>query len=187
MIQPFESYGFARIDDWLASHVAFAVSLDRNQWRRRLIESYRDRLFRMRGRIAFCRGEGEPIDTPQMRVWIGQADSMAQEIQKYQAEGKITTSHVQGFSVGGKPGTPELLREAIAGVLQRHRGYTNLDVWIAVSSAPPEGWTPGHDRKGRHFSGPSGAHMSYTRFRNIAGEERKKLKSPTDSGWDIKP
>ena len=77
MIQPFESYGFARIDDWLESHVAFAVSLDRNQWRRRLIESYRDRLFRLRGRIAFCRGEGEPIDTPQMLLWLGQADSMA--------------------------------------------------------------------------------------------------------------
>lgn len=53
---------------------------------------------------------------------------------------------------------------------------TNPALWGAIKAKPPRGWEVCENRVGKYIEGPNMANMSYERFCNVCGEERKKLK-----------
>jgi hypothetical protein len=91
----------------------------------------------------------------------------------------LANAHVgAAFKAGRKQGTVSPLRKAIAKALEANPGTTNDELWRIVASKPPRGYTA-YDtpRLGRYFEGPTpDDEMKFPRFRNVASEERKRLK-----------
>jgi hypothetical protein len=53
----------------------------------------------------------------------------------------------------------------------------NRDLWDAIKSKPPRGWKAIENDLGRYMEGPkANDHMGYSRFSEVAKEERDKLK-----------
>lgn len=77
---------------------------------------------------------------------------------------------------GRKPGTYGPIRKAIARLLKQ-RPMKNAELWDTLKSRRPRGWTFFDNSQGKYIEGPKKSDgMDYARFRNIASEERKKLK-----------
>lgn len=75
-----------------------------------------------------------------------------------------------------KPGTYGPIRKAIARLLKQ-RPMKNAELWDAIKLRPSRGWEFRDNAQGRYITEPkAGRGMNYARFRNIASEERKKLK-----------
>ncbi|MCZ2099473.1 MAG: hypothetical protein LC121_25070 [Anaerolineae bacterium] len=83
------------------------------------------------------------------------------------------------FQPGRKGGAVGPIRKAITTALKRDPTLTNDELWERVKAHPPRGWRAVEStRLGRYFAGPRASDStSYARFRNIAAEERGKLKS----------
>lgn len=83
------------------------------------------------------------------------------------------------FPPGRKPGARGPVGKAIRAALQSDPTLTNADLWERIKARPPRGWRAFEStRLGKYFEGPTAADTtSYARFRNIAAEERKGLKS----------
>ena len=77
---------------------------------------------------------------------------------------------------GRKVGSYAPIHKAIARLLKQ-RPIKNLQLWDTLKSRPPRGWTFFDNSQGKYIEGPKASDgMNYSRFRNIASEERKKLK-----------
>jgi len=83
------------------------------------------------------------------------------------------------FKAGRKKGTISPLRKAIKKALAANPDATNYELWNAVAHKPPRGYQAyDSPRLGRYFEGPTPRDgMKFPRFRNVAAEERKLLKT----------
>ena len=79
---------------------------------------------------------------------------------------------------GRKPGSFGPIRKRIAATLKKNPQMKNADLWERIKARPPRGWTAyENSRLGRYFEGPTPEQVtSYSRFCNIASEERRALK-----------
>jgi len=81
------------------------------------------------------------------------------------------------FSPGRDKGAGGPVRRAIKALLTKAPGMKNAELWERVKARPPRGWTAYDNRVGRYIEGPTPAQVtSYSRFCNIAAEERKALR-----------
>lgn len=78
------------------------------------------------------------------------------------------------FRKGRKVNTGGPIRKAIIRELKKHPDMKNPELWDALVDRPPKGWEFCDNRQGRYAVGPHGQPMSYARFCNVCGEERKK-------------
>lgn len=81
------------------------------------------------------------------------------------------------FKQGRRPSTGGKIRAAVAKLLKKNPAMKNLELWQAIAAKPPKGWEFFDNNLGRYAEGDGGANMGYPRFRNVAAEERQKLKS----------
>jgi len=72
---------------------------------------------------------------------------------------------------------PGPIRKAIERLLKRKPDMTNAELWVAIAAKPPRGWSACDNRLGRYLEAPSVGNVSLARFKNIASEVRKALKS----------
>lgn len=82
------------------------------------------------------------------------------------------------FLRGRKPNTHGPIRKSIARLLMKSSSMKNPELWAAIAAKPPRGWQAFENLHGKYFEGPQpDKNMSYSRFCNVAGEERKRLKA----------
>jgi len=79
------------------------------------------------------------------------------------------------FEQGRKPNTGSVIRKCIAKILEKKPAMKNPELWKAVADKPPRGWTAYDNRVGKYLEGKENKNMSYERFCNVCGEERKKI------------
>lgn len=81
------------------------------------------------------------------------------------------------FKRGRKPKTGGPIRKAIARLLAKSPDMKNAELWKAIDSKPPRGWTVCDNRSGKYIEGPKASDgMNYARFCNVAAEERRTRK-----------
>ncbi|HEU0228937.1 MAG TPA: hypothetical protein VFR20_00050 [Burkholderiaceae bacterium] len=81
------------------------------------------------------------------------------------------------FEAGRKPNTEGPISKAMGSVIKRNPTIKNADLWNAMKSSPPRGWTFYDNDQGKYIEGPRGGqNMGYDRFRNIAAQKRKAQK-----------
>ena len=98
------------------------------------------------------------------------------EFLEYQASAAPLADHGRKFP-GRKPGSGGPIRKAIARLLKASPTMENPELWAAVASKPPKGWTAFDNSQGKYLEGPAASDgMNYRRFCNVCSEERGKLK-----------
>lgn len=81
------------------------------------------------------------------------------------------------FVSGRKINSVGPIRKAIARLLKKNPDLKPAQLWENIKADPPKGWTVYENRAGKYIEGPRGDdNMSQARFKNIASEERRKLK-----------
>jgi hypothetical protein len=81
----------------------------------------------------------------------------------------------KAFTAGRKAGTVGPIRMVIKKLLAKNPKMKNPELWRVIKEKPPRGWTAYENRQGKYLEGPKTENMSYSRFCNVSGEERKKL------------
>lgn len=85
--------------------------------------------------------------------------------------------HGTKMRMGRKVGTPGVIRKAIAKLLNKNPTMKNADIWAALTNKPPKGYAFHDNRQGKYIEDAHGQTvMAFARFRNVASEERHKLK-----------
>ncbi len=84
--------------------------------------------------------------------------------------------HGKKFADGRTPGSGGPIRKAIARLLKKNSALKNPQLWDAIKSRPPRGWSVFENRHGKYIEGPTNDdRMGQRRFFNICGEERRKI------------
>jgi hypothetical protein len=91
-------------------------------------------------------------------------------------EKKILQDRGIKFVDGRKDNTGSVIRKRIAKILEKKPAMKNPELWAAVAANPPRGWTAYDNRVGKYLEGEKNKNMTYGRFCNVCGEERKKIK-----------
>lgn len=110
----------------------------------------------------------EPLERARWLVFQGNAAPLIEKARKFKPNGR----------------GPGPVRKAIERLLKKQPSMKNAELWQALKTRPPKGYTVCENRQGRYIEGPTPRdrsnnrpEMTEARFRNICAEVRKELKS----------